>query len=85
MRLATALENQVFFNYLKKDVQKWEKSIPTTTSGTNWQSVLQPNAWETTVEDVVKKIETLLGKSLSAADRGLVRDYVDMAMQVSKP
>ena len=85
MRLATGLENQVFFNYLKKDARKWENTIPTTTSGTNWQRALKPNAWETTVEDVVKNIETLLGKSLSAADRVLVRDYVDMAMQVSNP
>jgi hypothetical protein len=75
----------VYFNYLKKDVVEWAKGIPTTTSGTNWQRALEPNAWETTVEDVVKKIETLLGKSLSAADRALVRDYVDMAMQVGKP
>jgi hypothetical protein len=85
MRIVTGLENQVFFNYLKKDAQQWEKSVPTTATATDWRSVLQPNALETKVKDVVRKIESLLGRSLSAADRGLVRDYVDMAMQMSKP
>jgi len=85
MRIATGLENQVFFNYLKKDAQLWEKSVPTTTTVMDWQGVLQPTAREARVEDAVNKIESLLGQSLSAEERTLIRDYVDMAMQLSKP
>lgn len=93
MRIATGLENQVLFNYLKKDVEKWGQSLSQTaaeakalsSSSATTHSALDVLTGQLRVDKVVRDIEELLGHSLGWRERDAVRDYVDMAMQMTRP
>lgn len=92
MRIATGLENQVFFNHLKKDAERWGPPLSKPT-GPEAEAVWKTASssphpeWDTligelNVDKVVRDIEELLGHSLGRQERDAVRDYVEMAMSI---
>ncbi len=94
MRIATGLENQVFYNFLKNEleVKKWGQSLSETaaearalsSSSATTTSAADIVTEELKVDKVVRDIEELLGKSLGWRERDAMRDYVEMAMQLNK-
>ena len=90
MRIVTRFENQVLFNALKKDAEKWVAGDAKLLHGTAPQLpgslAWETPAWNNKIDDIVRNIEALLGKSISPQERQSVRDYVELATElITKP